>query len=205
MARDSYIFTFGWETESTENVLTCTGIVPYVNMTLRQFIKECSDVADLMGCNRFDVEHENGDVITEEYLQMEEEQCRHTKRTVYISGKVTGTTDYVDRFFNAENKLDEMRFNVVNPIRRTEHLVAQHEAKKLPPPEWSDYMSECLVALSGCDTIYMLKDWKDSKGARMEHRIAQQLGMKILYEEGSTRSAGDGHTFLGADRHEQHT
>lgn len=105
------------------------------------------------------------------------------KKTAYISGKITGTTDHENRFTNAEKKLKGMRYNVVNPLRRTAHLVGKHKTMGLPPPEWSDYMRECLRTLSWCDTIYMLRGWEDSKGAKLERYIAEVLGLEILEEE----------------------
>jgi hypothetical protein len=33
-----------------------------------------------------------------------------------------------------------------------------------------------------CDCIYMLKDWKDSNGARLELNYAKCKGKEILYE-----------------------
>ena len=105
------------------------------------------------------------------------------KKTAYISGKITGTTDYENRFTNAEKKLKGMRYNVVNPLRRTAHLVGKHKTMGLPSPEWSDYMKECLQALLFCDTIYMLRGWEDSKDAKLERHVAGVLGMEILEEE----------------------
>lgn len=90
------------------------------------------------------------------------------KKTAYISGKITGTTDHENRFTNAE---------------KTAHLVGKHKTMGLPSPEWSDYMKECLQALLFCDTIYMLRGWEDSKGAKLEHHVAGVLGMEILEEE----------------------
>ena len=37
--------------------------------------------------------------------------------------------------------------------------------------------------LLGCDAVYMLKDWQKSKGAVLEHTLALNLNMRILYEE----------------------
>jgi len=31
--------------------------------------------------------------------------------------------------------------------------------------------------------FYMLKDWKDSPGARIEHEWAKNNGLEIIYEE----------------------
>lgn len=102
---------------------------------------------------------------------------------IYISGKITGTTDYEERFAMAEQKLRGIGYEVVNPVRRTAYLVGKHKTLKLPPPQWSDYMRECLLAISVCDTIYMLKGWKESRGSRLEHHIAEELDMEIIYEE----------------------
>ena len=32
------------------------------------------------------------------------------------------------------------------------------------------------------DIVYMLKDWKNSNGAKIEHDYAKSLGKKIVYE-----------------------
>lgn len=44
-------------------------------------------------------------------------------------------------------------------------------------------MKVCINALTGCDAIFMLKDWKESKGARFEHQTAEVCGIKIIYQK----------------------
>jgi hypothetical protein len=39
-----------------------------------------------------------------------------------------------------------------------------------------------LDVLAGCDAIYMLKGWEDSKGANLEMKMAEYLGMDVFYE-----------------------
>jgi len=39
-----------------------------------------------------------------------------------------------------------------------------------------------IKALVDCDAIYMLNNWRDSKGANVELNIAQGLGMEIIFE-----------------------
>lgn len=34
-----------------------------------------------------------------------------------------------------------------------------------------------------CNSIYMLRGWWRSKGARLERHIAKVLGMKIIYQK----------------------
>ena len=37
------------------------------------------------------------------------------KRTLYLAGKITGDTYYFTKFYNAQKKLEEVGFIVVNP------------------------------------------------------------------------------------------
>ena len=39
-----------------------------------------------------------------------------------------------------------------------------------------------LEMLSRCDLIYMLKGWEESAGAVMEHALAKDMGMVIIYD-----------------------
>ena len=94
---------------------------------------------------------------------------------VYISGKITGTNDYVERFNKAEEVLKSRGYNVLNPVRFNGHLPSDST--------WSDYMRNCLKCLADADAIYMLKGWGSSKGAAIEYRLAYDLGMQFMYEE----------------------
>lgn len=90
---------------------------------------------------------------------------------VYISGKITGDADYKKKFANAEEMARAVGFEVFNPAR------VPDEGK---PWEW--YMKRDIKELMDCDAILLLKDWEESKGARLEAYIASQLKIKI-YEE----------------------
>lgn len=79
---------------------------------------------------------------------------------VYISGKITGTTDYIERFAKAEKELKDRGYEVINPAEM---------CRSLPRLEHSQYMQLCMIALSFCDSIYMLDGWQESKGAWMEY------------------------------------
>ena len=43
-------------------------------------------------------------------------------------------------------------------------------------------MKADIKALCDCDGIFFLCNWKGSKGAKIEHEIAQHLGLEMLYE-----------------------
>lgn len=93
----------------------------------------------------------------------------------YISGKITGTTDYMARFVKADLILKGMGFDVVNPAKICCYL----------PSDLShdEYMSICIPLLALCGTIYMLKGYQDSDGAMEELKYAQEHGLDIIFEE----------------------
>ena len=96
---------------------------------------------------------------------------------IYISGKISGTSDYIQRFHNAELKLKEKYpdAEIVNPV-----VLSQELEKKIKHPSWLEYMRNCVPVLYTCSHIYMLPDWLDSKGAKYEHQTAVSMGIIIL-------------------------
>ena len=94
--------------------------------------------------------------------------------TVYISGAITGTTDYEERFKAAEHQLREEGYDVMNPAAISALL-----PKGMP---WSAYMEVMLPLLKYCDAIYLLKGWHQSSGARIELEYAIKLGLDVMEE-----------------------
>lgn len=95
----------------------------------------------------------------------------------YISGPMTGIPGYnYPAFMAAAADLRAKGRTVVNPAENG-----------LPPTAtWHEHMRADIKELVDCDTIYLLPGWRNSKGARLEVRIAIGLGMKIEsaeYEE----------------------
>lgn len=92
---------------------------------------------------------------------------------IYISGKISGIENEAPELFaKAELELQAKGFETVNP------MALNHNHDK----SWHSYMKEDVKALCECDTIYMLNNWTDSKGAIIEHTIAMYLGLKVQYE-----------------------
>jgi hypothetical protein len=92
---------------------------------------------------------------------------------IYISGKITGIEDEAKVLFeNAEIYLKSKGYKVINPIK------ANHDHDN----SWESYMKEDIKLLCDCDEIFMLKNWKESKGAILEHNLSEILKIKINYE-----------------------
>lgn len=93
---------------------------------------------------------------------------------VYISGPITGTIDYMERFAEAQKELEAKGYEVVNPA-----LINSNLPKCTT---WDEYMRVSLVLLDLCDAIYMLKGWADSNGASLEYFTAKKSRIKIIEE-----------------------
>ena len=100
---------------------------------------------------------------------------------IYLSGKIDGDPDYEDKFNKIEEELSS-EGEIVNPAKLAKELQAEFMTKILEEPKYGDYLLYSLNHIPFCNVIYMLKDWKESKGAKVEHAFAEALGINILYE-----------------------
>lgn len=89
---------------------------------------------------------------------------------VYISGPITGKEDYEKVFYGAQNRLERLGLQVVNPA---DPSLGTEE-------NWEAYMRRDIRLLLDCDAIYMLDGWKQSRGAIIEHNLASDLNMIIM-------------------------
>ena len=97
-------------------------------------------------------------------------------KKVYISGKISGL-EFADAYSNfefAEKYINLLNNHVaVNPMK-IEHV---HDLS------WESYMVEDIRALFSCDAIYLLSNWEESKGARIEKAIAKEMDIEIIYQK----------------------
>lgn len=94
---------------------------------------------------------------------------------VFISGKITGEPiiPCVFKFTQAmrDEKIRDFEI-IIHPFHLDVYFGISHK----------EAMEICLEALKDCTHIYMLKDWKESKGAKIEHQFALENGIKIIYQ-----------------------
>lgn len=98
---------------------------------------------------------------------------------VYVAGKVTGLPkdEIFKKFYESTKTLKKDGHTVMSPA-----VLALNEGF-----EHGDYMHICFAMVDVCDAVFMQKDWRQSKGARMERQYATDWKKQIIYEDESTR------------------
>ena len=94
-----------------------------------------------------------------------------TKLKIYVAGPMTGLPDLNFPAFHAEAaRLRALGHEVINPaeINPDQHMT------------WLECMRTDIAALVFCDAIQLLPGWQNSKGATLEHHIAERLGLHIF-------------------------
>ena len=90
---------------------------------------------------------------------------------LYLSGAITVTDDYMDRFSMAEKSL-EVEHTIINPAKVNAQLPSD--------TDYEDYMKMSFCMLDMCDGIYLLKGWEKSCGSNRELGYAMAKGKIIL-------------------------
>ena len=94
------------------------------------------------------------------------------KETVYLAGKITGDPFYRSKFYEAQKKLEEGGFIVLNPA--------------LLPSEgftYEAYIRMSSAMLDECEAACFLPDWIDSNGAIAEYQKATENGKRVFMFE----------------------
>ena len=101
-------------------------------------------------------------------------------QNIFISGKVSGMDleETRRKFFKAEQEIYDhnyfysLRREVINPMKLGLTF----------KDSWLKCMLVSICNLLKCKSIYMINDYQDSKGARIELWIAKVLKYKIYYQ-----------------------
>ena len=91
---------------------------------------------------------------------------------IYLSGPMTGLPDFNRPAFDkAAKNLRDKGYEVWSPAEAFDRSVVMPR---------SHYMREDIKALLECDTVMMLPNWEQSRGARLEFEIAKELELPVL-------------------------
>ena len=89
---------------------------------------------------------------------------------LYLSGKITGKENYKEDFARERARLEAAGYAVCDPT-----------AFDFPEDvAWEYAMKYGISEMLACDGVAVLADWQDSRGARIEARLAEKLGMPVL-------------------------
>ena len=101
-----------------------------------------------------------------------EETKSKTKKKIYISGGIS-ESDFEESqimFDNAQHDLEQDGYKVVNPLNHVPRSAI-----------WEQRIVKHIELLFTCDAIYMLPNWKNSICAKIEHLIASERGMEVMF------------------------
>ena len=90
---------------------------------------------------------------------------------IYIAGPMTNLPEFNYPAFGAEaERLRALGYHVENPADNP-----------VPPcASWAGYMRMAIAQLVTCDVIALLPNWHTSRGAVVEHKLALDLGIRVM-------------------------
>lgn len=89
----------------------------------------------------------------------------------YIAGKITGDSNYKEKFDEAERLIVSKGHAVMNPAW----------LKSFSEFSWEDYMFITKAMQMKCDAVYFLSNWADSCGAMKEFQRTKQLKQQVFF------------------------
>lgn len=105
------------------------------------------------------------------------------KKKIYIAGAVSELikddpakiNEVAERFMRKEQEFKALGYDVINPVG----LVLQHQQQN---ESWESIMAFLIPFLVSCDSMYIMKEWQNSRGVIMERDIMRNLNKEIEYQ-----------------------
>lgn len=94
---------------------------------------------------------------------------------IYIAGKISGLnrSNVIQKFEVAQKSLSKKGHQVFIPCVLPAYEEVSHE----------DYLHICYAIIDVCDAVYMLSDWQQSEGARLEYEYAIENNKQIIFQK----------------------
>lgn len=100
---------------------------------------------------------------------------------IYVAGPMTGLPDFNHPAFNVTAM---MLRAAGREVRCPTEIDGGSQDKS-----WDFYMRAALRMLLDCEEVVLLRGWENSRGACLEHAVAQALGMRIRYPDAGEEQA----------------
>lgn len=102
-----------------------------------------------------------------------------------ISQPMNGLTE--EQITNAQNKFLEYakkeNFEVVNTYFQDEWYSKESMSSRGVVQIPLCFLAKSIENMSLCHKAYFAKGWENARGCKIEHEVALQYGMEIIYEE----------------------
>ena len=106
-------------------------------------------------------------------------------KRVMISQPMSGLTD--DEITQTQNRayqhLRDIGYDVVNTLFLDYPSDEDLKVSRGIIQPHIFYLSNAVREMSKCDAVYFVKGWKDARGCKIEHEIAREYGLELIYEE----------------------
>lgn len=105
------------------------------------------------------------------------------KRTIMISQPMKGLSN--EKIIEARKKaihtLKTLGYDVIDNFFTdyTDDGYIAEDIKHKPVA----YLAKSIEKMSKCDAVYFIKGWETARGCKIEHEIAKDYGLAIIYED----------------------
>lgn len=102
-----------------------------------------------------------------------------------LSQPMAGRTDreIIETREKAIATLTDLGYEVVNTLFTDEWYSKEKMEERGVVCVPLSFLSKSLENMSLCHAVYFCKGWEQARGCQIEHQVAEQYGLKIIYEE----------------------
>lgn len=102
---------------------------------------------------------------------------------IYVAGPMTGIENYnFPKFWEVAEELKALGHEVENPADNDGDTLESATRNAGSLGSWESYLRHDLTRLVKCDAIFLLDGFDQSKGATLEAKVAEKLGMMFFAE-----------------------
>lgn len=86
----------------------------------------------------------------------------------------------------SEEQIKNVRNEIISKFNKMHIEVIDTLFKEEPPANCNQavyYLGKSISAMKDIDAIYMCEGWREARGCRLEHAVAMEYGIKILYSD----------------------